>query len=293
MQIQTLSIVAGSIACNARCPFCIAKMTPDGGVNNKLPDINVRNFKKVLNLAEKGNCTTALITSKGEPTLFPSQVSKYLFYIREWGNIPIVEMQTNGIKLLEENYNEHLETWYDAGLNTIALSISGVNANLNQRIYTPYKKEYIDLEKLVEKLHNFGFSIRLTTTLLGRNLVPDLVSHVEDVISFAKRTGCEQIKLTPVTKPNENDSGQEDQWVIQNGVGKYELKQLQLHIEQNATLLRKLMWGGNVYDYKGQNVAYYPCLTRNENATDEIRSLIFFPDGHVRTDWAYEGSILF
>ncbi len=31
MKIQTFSIVAGSEACNARCPFCISKMTVPNG----------------------------------------------------------------------------------------------------------------------------------------------------------------------------------------------------------------------------------------------------------------------
>ena len=33
MRIQTFSILAGSEACNARCPFCISKMTPPLGVD--------------------------------------------------------------------------------------------------------------------------------------------------------------------------------------------------------------------------------------------------------------------
>lgn len=28
MKIQTLSVVAGTEACNARCPFCVTGMTP-------------------------------------------------------------------------------------------------------------------------------------------------------------------------------------------------------------------------------------------------------------------------
>jgi hypothetical protein len=48
-----------------------------------------------------------------------------------------------------------------------------------------------------------------------------------------------------------------------------------------------------VFDYKGQNVCLSNCLT-HEPYTDKsvMRNLIFFPDGHLRYDWEYQGAIL-
>ena len=37
MKVRTFSIVAGSMACNAQCPFCVAHMTPANGLGSKEP----------------------------------------------------------------------------------------------------------------------------------------------------------------------------------------------------------------------------------------------------------------
>jgi hypothetical protein len=47
-----------------------------------------------------------------------------------------------------------------------------------------------------------------------------------------------------------------------------------------------------VYDVDGQNVCLSNCLS-NDPQTGDLRNLIFFPDGHVRWDWQYQGAILF
>ena len=69
MKFRTFSIVVGNNACNAKCDFCVAKMTDQ--VNFKCKDIDHRVFNVACSLADKAGVTTALLTSKGEPTLFP------------------------------------------------------------------------------------------------------------------------------------------------------------------------------------------------------------------------------
>ena len=125
MRIQTFSIIAGSEACNARCPFCISKMTPPCGVELKQPQVNWRNFGVACELAKQSGVTTAMFTGKGEPTLFPEQISEYLERMAVY-EFPLIEMQTNGIRLAEEpeQYKEHLGHWHDDGMTTIAISIA-------------------------------------------------------------------------------------------------------------------------------------------------------------------------
>src|SRR3989344_5544133 len=146
MKVQTFSIVAGSEACNARCPFCISKMTPPMGVAFKEPPVNWRNFRKACQLAKACYVTTAMITSKGEPTLFPKQISKYLRAIEKF-EFPIIEIQTNGIPIAERPsvYGKYLAEWYELGLTTLAISIVHWEAEKNRQVYLPHKKEYINL----------------------------------------------------------------------------------------------------------------------------------------------------
>jgi len=97
MKIQTFSIVAGTEACNAHCPFCVSKMTGHTGAAPTTGDINFRNLRKAVQLAKLGGCTTVLITGKGEPTLCPDEIQTYLIEVgREF---PFIELQTNGLSI--------------------------------------------------------------------------------------------------------------------------------------------------------------------------------------------------
>src|SRR5262249_23447888 len=115
MRVQTFSILAGSAACNARCPFCVSKMTPPHGMTLKEPEVNWRNFRKACWLAKQWGATTAMITGKGEPTLFPAQITRYLDQLQEH-HFPVIELQTNGA-LLADDSERFLEAWYERGLN--------------------------------------------------------------------------------------------------------------------------------------------------------------------------------
>jgi len=96
MKISTMSVVVGTRACNASCPFCVSKMTPRMAELPATTDIPVRNLRKSLLFAERSGVSTILLTGKGEPTLYPDQVDFYLREIARNGRFPFVEMQTNG-----------------------------------------------------------------------------------------------------------------------------------------------------------------------------------------------------
>jgi sulfatase maturation enzyme AslB (radical SAM superfamily) len=101
-KIQTLSLVVGNEICNARCPFCISKMTPTIDLTRKEPGINWQRFSHAVALAREGNASSVMLTGKGEPTLFPQQISQYLEHLREIEGdkgyeFPAKELQTNGI----------------------------------------------------------------------------------------------------------------------------------------------------------------------------------------------------
>lgn len=52
-----------------------------------------------------------------------------------------------------------------------------------------------------------------------------------------------------------------------------------------------LAHGAVVFDLDGQNLCLNQCLTVQPDA-EEMRNLIFFPDGHLRYYWQYPGAIL-
>jgi len=131
MKIETFSTVVGTTACDAACPFCVSKMTgrSSAGYPRKM---NTERLKRAISLARIGQCTTCLITGKGEPTLYPSDINSTVALA---GDVfPFVELQTNGLQIGDiANKGKasvldvaHLQRWRKAGLTTIALSLVGI-----------------------------------------------------------------------------------------------------------------------------------------------------------------------
>lgn len=297
MNVQTLSIVTGSMACQAKCPFCVSKMTPQNGVESKLPEVNWRNFHKAAKLANNWNVSTVILTGKGEPTLFPEQVSEFLSELDEY-EFPLIELQTNGIKLAEW-FNKtrtnlypysRLGQWYDLGLTMVNLSVVSQDPKLNEQIYTP-GREYHDLEKLVKDIHDYGISVRLSCTMLdGYMSTPD---QVRDFIEFAKKVGAEQVTLRPVAAPDDTENPGVAATTRNMMLSYNQTRSIESWLALNGTLLLRLPTGGCVYDVYGQNVCWTDCLTVHAEEGNFMRQLIFFPDGHLRYAWQHKGAVIF
>ena len=290
MRVQTFSIVAGSEACNARCPFCISKMTPPEGITLKEPQVNWRNFRKAALFAKQSGTTTVLITSKGEPTLFPEQITRYLDAVAEF-DFPFVELQTNGILLAEQKdkYQPFLKTWYEKGMTMIAISIVHYEPEKNREIYLPYKKQYIDLPALIKQLHTSGFSVRLTCILADGYI--DTPEKLQELILFAKQNQVEHLTIRPVNKPEQSRSAGVEAWVAKNYLKEASFEAIKTFIQTKGTLILTRAHNIRIYDVYGQNLCLTNCLM-SDPSDEELRQLIFFPDGHIRYDWQYGGAIL-
>ncbi len=290
MKIQTYSIIAGSEACNARCPYCVSKMTPTGGLDYKLQDINWRNFEKGCMYARDNGVSTAMITGKGEPTLFPEQITNFMHKL-EPHKFPFIELQTNGVAIGEDfkKYRPHLREWYKNGMTTIAISIVHYDQEKNKQIYSPHKEEYPELETLIDNLHGEGFAVRLSCTMLEGYI--DSAQEIEKLIEYARKTKTEQITVRPVNKPEKSRNQEVYDWTSEHQVSEKKIEEIKEFLENEGTVLQDLAHGARVYDLDGQNICLTNSLTIKPESED-IRQLIFFPDGHLRYDWSHMGAML-
>ncbi len=284
--VQTFCVLAGSAACNARCPFCISKMTPSKGVTPKEPKVNWKNFRKACAYAWQHGARTAIITGKGEPTLFPEQIAKYLKVMKSYG-FERIELQTNGIEIAENRrkYARHLKDWFGEGLSLIAVSVVHYNPEKNRRIYLPHKKMYIDLPALIKYLHMEGrrFSVRLSCILLNGHI--DSPKMLENLVAFAKENGVEQLTVRPVNSPKNPESISVHNWVGKSRLKPGQIKKMENYLKENGRMLARLPHGAAIYDVGGQNVCLTNSLTRDSPKGGYLRQLIFFPDGRLRTGW--------
>jgi len=294
MKIQTLSVVVGGSACNAKCPYCVSKLTgcTKGIKNGQKPmEINKRNFNIACNFAKQSGVSTVLLTGKGEPLLYPGHIDKYLAMLEKW-QFPFIELQTNGI-LLRDMDESVLADWYNMGLTTVSLSCASFNGIDNIDIFG----EDIQLAKNIKLLHKIGFAVRLSCVMVD-GIIDDL-DGVQQLISWAKKRDVEQLTIRPVGNISEVETGNDPlkqevrEWIEKHSNFKKEVYKVEYWLDdpRNATRLLTLAHGAKVYDVNGQNISFNSCLTRSDNP-DDIRQLIFSSDGHLRYDWIKQGAII-
>ena len=295
MKIQTFSIVVGTRACDAHCPFCVSRMTGF----DKLPSvgkINEVNFAKAARLAQLGQTTTVLMTGKGEPTLYPREITRYLELLQPY-RFPFIELQTSALgigwmaqgeqSLISGLTTKTLQKWHTLGLNTIAISVVSMFDEDNERVY---HKDYPDLAAIIAFLRKIGFTIRLCV-MMHRGIV-DTPEHVQQVVAFCQAQGVDQMTIRPIDMP---DNATRDcavaQYVGENRPTEDQLADISSWIREHGTLIMTLSHGAEVFDVTGQNLCLSDCLTLDP-ATDDIRTLIFYSDGRLTYAWQHEGAVL-
>lgn len=291
MKFTTLSLIAGTEVCNARCPFCISRMTPLLGVSKRKQEVDWRNFHKAARLAQKGGADTVLITGKGEPTLFPEQISEYLEQLKEY-EFPFIEIQSNGLLFVEreEAYRSYLSQWYELGLTTIAVSMVHYDSARNREIYTPHRPSYPELSEIIGRIHAQHIGVRLACVLVHGYI--DSGERMAELVKFARAQGVEQLSGRPVNMPGDSRDQEAAEWVRGHRLTEEDVKSIRAFVDEEGTLLQRLPHGGEVYDVWGQNLCVTNSLTHGMSSDGEIRQLIFFPNGNVTYDWQFEGARL-
>ncbi len=252
--------------------------------------INWRNFEKAAQLAKDYFVGSVMITGKGEPTLFPDQITSYLEHLVPY-KFPLIDLQTNGINLINQKarYEPYLKKWYDLGLSWIAISIVHYLPEENHRVYNPYAKEYINLTDLVKHLKSFGFSVRFSVTMHKGAI--DSPGKVMKMIEFAKNLGVDQLTLRKIAKPIKSENDDIGKWTAKHFLSDTKLYLIKAHIEKVGHRLLTTGHNAGIYDVDGQNVCLTNALTIDADPS-QIRQLIFFPDGRVKFDWQYSGATL-
>jgi pyruvate-formate lyase-activating enzyme len=261
------------------------------GKDIQVEPINQINFAKACRLAQINSVTSVIITGKGEPLLYPDQITDYLTALKPY-NFPIVELQTNAILLSEQpqKYEPYLRLWHKLGLTFIAVSIIHYSPEKNRQNYLPYAKSYPDLQKLIARLHNFGFSVRLTCTLIKGGV--GSVAEAREMVRHAHLWQADQLTLRKVAAPERSQNAVVYSWTKAHQLSPKTLDAIELYLRQEGNQIASFDYGGAIYDVDDQNVCFTNALTLNKDSED-FRQAIYFPDGHVRFDWQYKGAIIF
>lgn len=288
MEFKMFSVIVGTPACIAKCPFCVSCENIEE--YKTAPSINWRNFDIACNLAGRSNVDTVMLTSRGEPLLFPEQITEYLQHLQKY-KFPFVELQTNGILFTKnrQKLDEYARQWYSLGLTTITISVVSEQYDKNKANYCP-NSNYIDLGELIKYLHGIGFSLRLTC-ILQRDITYT-VDDIKSFIKYAKEQHVEQTTLRPLNREYRREIIKP---YIENHLLKEEdVQSIRKYLEEEGTRVLDINRIGSIYDVNGQNVMLSVPLNMNTRDTnpENGRNLIFFQDGHLRYEWEKPGAIL-
>jgi len=290
MKVNTFTVVVGNAACNACCPFCVSKMTPSCGVDLKKELINTRNFLIAAKFARSVGATTALLTGKGEPTLFPDDITYFIHTLRHC-DFYLIELQTNGLLFWEHGtIRDIASVWFRAGMTTVSLSVVHWSNQINNEVMFNDEESRYDFWQVIDFLHSVGFSVRLNCTILEHCI--DNFEDVETFVETCRKNKVEQITFRSVARPTSTKNKEVSDWVDMHLWEDCESMIIGALKSWGAKELLHLPHGAIVFDLNGQNVCVNNCLTSTTNP-EEIRQLIYFPDGKLRYDWKYEGAIIF
>lgn len=233
-----------------------------------------------------------LLTGKGEPTLFPDDVTSTVDIAASHG-FPFIEIQTNGLLFIgttAARYSEYLKRWYGSGMTTVSVSIAHYDAERNASLVAPQLKrgEY-DIWEIVNTLHALGFSVRVNCTLVKGYI--DSASEVEKLLAVSSEHAVEQVTVRNVTRPEDSENEEIADWVNEHRVEGLEGVICRHFEHAGARQLLRLPHGAIIYDWRGQNFCVNNCLTSSSDP-ENMRQLIFFPDGRLRYDWKYQGAVL-
>jgi molybdenum cofactor biosynthesis enzyme MoaA len=285
MRTHTFSIVVGTAACNAACPFCVSKMSRSEAC--KLPRIDEQKFNTACRVVQQARdgLVSVILTGKGEPLLFPKMISQYLDLINLGDfQFPIIELQTNG--LLIQDAKESFRRWYDQGLNKVCISIAHWSHNESNRLMGINGSYNFWDDVLL--LKQMGYVVRLNCTMLKNSI--DTPHAAEKLFTHCQDAGVDQLTLREVDMPHDA-SGDVAEYIKQQKPHGAATRLHHYLAMSGATQLLTLPHGGIIYDYNGQNVCISNCLTETTDP-DDIRQLIFFPDGRLSFSWQYPAARL-
>jgi len=282
-KVLTYTIIAGSKACTHDCPICISKMTPDFGIGPELPDVNWDRFRKATTIALNHGAENVLLTGKGEPTLFPGQITRFLIGLHG-RPFDRRELQTNGSLLAKGGlYDDFLLAWGDLGLDTVAISIYHYDGDRNRELFRPRGGEYLDLPALIGKVHSRGMNTRLSCVMLSGGI--DTVDAVKKLIHFARDHGVHQLTLRTADRPRNSRDRATAEFIDSHRLGPRRLATIRSWLEKEGQFCDDLPHGALVYEIFGQNVCITTGLTRAQRMQREVRQLIFFPQGWLTSSW--------
>jgi len=280
-KIYSVSALIGNGSCNANCDFCAGKYLRPEAEENK---DHSRSLEAAIKLSARYGGWSLSLTSSGEPTCDPDSLTRALEVYKKCADqgayFPNVNLFTNGILFADDNFcDEYLDSWRDLGLNNVAISLHGVTEEEQAKAYN--LESYPSLEKITGNIRDHGLGVR--GTLLLRKGGVDSSKKYQDAIHTLIDKGIDNITSWPVGNPDGSRNEFSPSRLGQLGIKTW--------LWRNAKKCHGHVWGGGVYDYKGNILRITDYVTKHDPKKDFVRQLVVFQDSTVAYSWIRDGAL--
>ncbi len=161
----------------------------------------------------------------------------------------------------------------------MAISLHAVDEKEQAAVYGV--ESYPALEAIVSNVEKHGLGVR--ATLLLRKGGVDNYKKYESAINTLIDKGIDNITSWPVSNPD----GARTEYTP----SRLSLFGIRMWLRMNAKLCHGHVWGGGVFDYKGNILRYTDYVTKHDPEKDFVRQLVVFQDGTVAYSWIREGAL--
>jgi MoaA/NifB/PqqE/SkfB family radical SAM enzyme len=279
----TFTICAGTSACPNKCKICISELTGKHGFDTTSVPWDV--FQHAIHVAMNYHAENVLITGKGEPILYPDQVKQYLFIAKQHKDeFTRFELQTSGDGMDAATFLRNLVDWKNCGLDVVALSLYHYDDKENDDLFRPVSGHREPIASKMRAIKEAGLKLRLTFVMMKGYI--DSPGEVEKCLKLASDAGAFQTTFRSLGMPEESKNPEVERFVKERLLSKTQEETIKKWFDVFGHACDKLPFGGTVYEIFGQNACLTTCLDQC-NGTDELRNLIFFPDGTLATSWEH------
>lgn len=284
MNIQSLSIVIPAGMCWNHCKFCVSYQHNEYyGWNivsaNHIPQSYINRIEFVR---EEG-CNAMILTGTTEPQQNLPFIYK-LMEINKRLRKPFynITIQTTGTNLTPEE----IEKLADAGITTIALSISSLIDEQNWEIIgAPRQVRTMNITDLIKcaKYNHLNVRACLNLTDDFNFLSPESLFH------WGKINHIDQMTFRKIYADGDTE---EAKWVEQHIFPDSKFIAIKNYILQNGTPIAKLPYGFIQYSVHGiSTVIDDNCMSKNN--IEDMKYAILRPNGHLYSRWDDTGSLIF
>lgn len=289
MKIQSLSVVVPATRCVNNCAFCVSRMNAEDyknqmDDNQPFYDLYLKDYLKRLEFARDNGTNTVMLTGNAEP----QQNRKFLTYFGLFMMLlerPFrkIEMQTTGV-MIDEPYLRFLRN--HVGVDTISLSLSALDSNINRQYNGTPDKITIDIADFCEKVKKYDFNLRLSLNLTDYydNLTNQLI------LATCRSWGADQVTFRVLYESGKHT--RQDAWIQAHGASPGKVSEIKSCIENYGRPLERLEYGQMKCSLHGMSVVLDDdCMSAE--AKEELKYLILQPDCKLYSKWDDSASLIF